>query len=203
MKESLNKMLKFIMGDDYEDEIDEKDLPESSYENSTVTEPKRESREEKKTRIPVFQKKEKAAPEEKERTSRYSDSSSRGSYSFGASSRSYDHDSSTRNRSSRVVNMASGNQNTIITSIKEYADCKDIVRQLKEKKAVIINMDQIDKFTAKRAVDFLSGAITAIDGDIKKLSNSIVIVAPNNVKLTGMFGEDIPSNITETLFSND
>lgn len=199
MKEIWNSMMKFVMGEDYAEDAPDKENVTDSYETAHNTEAKKEA---KKSRIPNFQKKEKSASEDRERTSRYSEAASHNSYSFSSSSKTADYDISRGNRS-RVVNMASGNQNTIITSIKEYADCKDIVRQLKEKKAVIINVDQIDKITAKRVVDFLSGAITAIDGDIKKLSNSIVIVAPNNVKLTGMFGEDVPSNITETLFAND
>lgn len=200
MKDIWNSIYRLFMGEDYiKEEAPEKESHESFSENP-VKEEKRETR---KMKTPSFTKKERHTSEEKERPSRYSDNGRESSYSFGSTSKAYDYDYAAKNKS-RVVNMSSaGNQNTIITSIKEYSECKDIVRQLKERKAVIINVDHIDKITAKRVVDFLSGAITAIDGDIKKLSNSIVIVAPNNVKLTGMFGEDIPSNITETLFTND
>ncbi|MBQ8526274.1 MAG: cell division protein SepF [Clostridia bacterium] len=198
MKEFLNSIVKFVTGEELEAAPSDTEASAEVSENGAPSE--KVKKETKKSRISYSSRKEKESAEE--RAPRYTDTSSNSSYSFGSASKNSEYDSS-RNRS-RLVNMSpAGNQNMIITAIKEYSDCKDIVRQLKEKKSVIINVDQMDKVTAKRVVDFLSGAITAIDGDIKKISNSIVVVAPSNIKLTGMLGEEIPSNINEAFLGND
>ena len=46
----------------------------------------------------------------------------------------------------------------------------------------------MDKTVARRIVDFLSGAVYALDGDIQKVSNGIFVIAPNNV---GILGDDL------------
>lgn len=196
MKDFWNSVLKLVTGEDFDDTSAEKDVVSEIPEESII--PERKKKEPKKSR-PMYSSRREKEPAQ-ERSSAYSDSSS--SYSnYGYSSKSSEYDY-LRNKS-KVVNMPSGNQNMIITAIKDFSDCKEIVRQLKEKKSVILNVDYIDKMTAKRVVDFLSGAISALDGDIKKLSASIVVVAPHNIKLTGLLGEEIPSNINDIFLNND
>lgn len=200
MKKMLDAFASFFIGEDLENDTAENDvIAETAQEDQIEERKKREFRKPKFTS--AIKEKEREKEPERERSSRFTDSSSHTSYSTYTSSKTSRDDYDTSRSRSRLVNMnTSAYQNMIITPIKDFSDCKDIVKQLKERKSVIINVDQMDKTSAKRAVDFLSGAICAIDGDIKKISNSIVVVAPSNIKLTGMFGEDIPSNINESIF---
>lgn len=199
MKKMLDAFANFFIGEDLENDTTENDvITETAQEDSTIDE--RKKREFKRPKFTQSAREREKEPE-RERSSRFTDASSHTSYTTYTAQRTSRDDYETSRSRSRLVNMnSSAYQNMIITPIKEFSDCKEIVKQLRERKSVIINVDQMDKASAKRAVDFLSGAICAIDGDIKKISNSIVVVAPSNVKLTGMFGEDIPSNINENLF---
>ena len=194
MKKIFDTVAKYFMGEDLENDIPENDTATPSEDEEIKT----NERVAKKSKVHSSRRIEKEPVEE--RPTRYSSESS--SFSSYSNSRINDSDTSSRRSASKLLNMNSitNQSNMIITQITEYADCKDVIKQLKERKSVIINVDQMDKVDARRAVDFLSGAITAIDGDIKKIANSIIVVAPSNVKLTGIFGEEIPSNINDNNF---
>ncbi|MFR1756556.1 MAG: cell division protein SepF, partial [Thomasclavelia spiroformis] len=51
--------------------------------------------------------------------------------------------------------------------------------------AVVINLHRLQKEQAKRVVDFLSGVIYAIDGDIQTIGPKIFLCAPKNISVSG------------------
>lgn len=61
-----------------------------------------------------------------------------------------------------------------------FDQADEIVMQLKEKNAVVINLEYVSKDVARRIVDVVCGAVKALDGNMEKVSNSIFVVAPYN-----------------------
>ena len=51
--------------------------------------------------------------------------------------------------------------------------------------AVIVNMENVDKAMARRVVDFLSGCVYALDGDVKKIAQSAYLFCPHNMDIVG------------------
>ncbi len=94
-------------------------------------------------------------------------------------------------KKSNIVSMTSGPNQMKVVLIEptDYDDVQDICDNLKNKKPIIINFENLDKDIARRMVDFVSGAVYAIDGTIQKVSNGIVIAAPPNVDILGSMGE--------------
>ena len=90
-------------------------------------------------------------------------------------------------KKSNVVNLHSASlpMKVVVIEPTNYDEVKDICNNLKSKKPIIINFENIDKDVARRMVDFISGAVFALDGTIQKVSNGIVIVAPSNVDILG------------------
>ena len=68
---------------------------------------------------------------------------------------------------------------------KEFEDSKTIVDSLKNKKPVILNIEDLDNELGKKIFDFCSGALYALDGHIQKISRGIFILAPYNVEIGG------------------
>jgi Uncharacterized protein conserved in bacteria len=66
-----------------------------------------------------------------------------------------------------------------------YEDAQNIIDNLKSRKPVIVNMEELDVAAAQRILDFISGAIYAINGTIAKISRGIFVVAPNNYDVIG------------------
>ncbi|MBR3511729.1 MAG: cell division protein SepF [Clostridia bacterium] len=84
-------------------------------------------------------------------------------------------------KSSKVVAMPQ--PQTIKMNISKPTNFEqgfEIVNQLKQKNAVVINLEYVSKDIARRIIDFVSGAAQALDGNIEKVSNSIFVVAPCN-----------------------
>ena len=73
----------------------------------------------------------------------------------------------------------------IIREPNEYSDAQDIADCLKENYPVFINLQRLEKSQAKRGVDFLSGTIYAIDGDIKRVGTNLFLCTPKNVETEG------------------
>ncbi len=97
----------------------------------------------------------------------------------------------------KVVNLhsttVSGNMKVVLFQPKEFEDSKQIVDSLKQRKPVIINIEDLDADLARKIFDFCSGALYALDGHIQKVSRGIFILAPNNVDISG----DVKSELAE------
>ena len=81
-----------------------------------------------------------------------------------------------------------------ISKPTNFDQADEIVMQLKEKNAVVINLEYVSKDVARRIVDVISGAVKALDGNMEKVSNSIFVVAPCNY--------DIINEITKEKIEN-
>lgn len=88
-------------------------------------------------------------------------------------------------RKNKVVNMNQGQQiRMIIAKPTNFEQSEQICACLKEKKSIIVNLEYVNKDAARRIVDFLSGAVQALDGHIEKVSNSIFLIAPFNYEIS-------------------
>lgn len=89
-----------------------------------------------------------------------------------------------RGERSKVVSMpppASAPPNKmIIYQPISYEDTQNIIDNLKSRKPVIVNMEELEIECAQRILDFMAGAIYALNGTIHKISRGIFVVAPNN-----------------------
>ncbi len=84
-------------------------------------------------------------------------------------------------KNNKVVSMPQAQQIRMkISKPTNFEQANEIVGQLKDKNAVVINLEYVSKDVARRIVDVVSGAVEALDGNIEKVSNSIFVVAPCN-----------------------
>ena len=67
---------------------------------------------------------------------------------------------------------------------RSYEDSISIVKHLKERKTVVLNLHLLDKEQAIRIVDFLCGATHALSGSQQKIGDSVFIFTPVNVALS-------------------
>ena len=100
------------------------------------------------------------------------------------------HRRSERAASSTGSNLPiSGGMKMIVYHPVSYEDTQSIIDNLKNRKPVIVNMEELELDTAQRILDFLSGAVYALNGTMCKISRGIFVVAPNNYDVVGN-GED-------------
>lgn len=72
----------------------------------------------------------------------------------------------------------------VVSEPRSYEESVSIVKQLKDKKTVILNLHLLDKEQAMRIVDFLCGATHALNGNQQKIGDSVFIFTPSNVALS-------------------
>ncbi|MBD3106807.1 cell division protein SepF [Bacillus sp. AGMB 02131] len=68
---------------------------------------------------------------------------------------------------------------------RAYSEAQEIADHLKNRKAVVVNLQRIAHDQAKRIVDFLSGTVYAIGGDIQRIGSNIFLCTPDNVDVSG------------------
>ena len=99
-------------------------------------------------------------------------------------------------RKGRVVNM----QQQIKMKIAKptaFEQAEDICVLLREKNAIVVNLEYVNKDVARRILDVISGAVKVLDGHFEKVSNSIFIVAPFNYDIVNdMTREEIKNKLS-------
>ncbi len=85
----------------------------------------------------------------------------------------------------QILNMSSGKQEVILFHAKAFDDAAKAADELRSKRAVILNMENIDKALTRRVVDFLSGCVYALDGQVKKIAQSTYLFCPHNMDIVG------------------
>ena len=85
----------------------------------------------------------------------------------------------------QVVNISSGKQQVVLFRPTSFNDTSKAADDLRSKKAVIVNMENVDKAMARRVIDFLSGCAYALDGKVKKIAQATYLFCPFNMDVVG------------------
>lgn len=83
-----------------------------------------------------------------------------------------------------------GGSKMILLEPRAYSESQQIVDYLKSRNTVVVNLKRVTSDQAKRIVDFLSGTIYAIGGDLQKIGGGIFLCTPNNVNVQGKITDD-------------
>lgn len=87
-------------------------------------------------------------------------------------------------KKSKVVNIAATTQmKVVVVQIEQFEEVRDVADHLRSKKAIVINLEKLEKETARRVVDFISGGVYALGASIQKVANGIFLIAPYNVNI--------------------
>lgn len=95
----------------------------------------------------------------------------------------------------KVVNINTTTQLQVVLVKPDRFDLvSDIADHLRDKQAVVLNLESTNKDVARRLVDFLSGCAYALDGKIKKIAISTYIITPYNVDIVGDLIDELENN---------
>ena len=92
--------------------------------------------------------------------------------------------------SGRVVSLNSvgggnGQMKVIVVRPERFEVAAQIADHLRNKHAIVMNLENTPKDVSRRLTDFISGVAYALDGQIKKVAANTYIITPYNVDLTG------------------
>ncbi len=88
--------------------------------------------------------------------------------------------------SGHVVNMnTTGKQDVVLFHIKAFDEVSKAADELRARKAVVLNMEGEDKTLTRRLVDFLSGVVYALDGNVRRIAATTYLFCPHNMNIVG------------------
>ena len=86
--------------------------------------------------------------------------------------------------SGQVVSIGN-KQEVVLFHPTNFNDASKAADDMRSRKAVIVNMENIDKAMSRRVVDFLSGCAYALDGTVKKVAQATYLFCPHNMEVVG------------------
>ena len=170
--DNVKKFAQPFADDDYDD-YDEDDYLDDDYDEP-VEKPRRERRRAAPAPAPVSMP---ALEDEEEEEDSFGFSMAPAAGASAAPSTGF---------SGQVLGRSVGNrQEVVLFRPGNFNDTSKAADDLRNRKAVIVNMENVDKAMARRVVDFLSGWVYALDGDVKKIAQSAYLFCPHNMDIVG------------------
>ncbi len=78
----------------------------------------------------------------------------------------------------------------ILLEPRAYSESQQIADHLKKRNTVVVNLKRVTPEQAKRIVDFLTGTLYAIGGNLQKLGSGIFLCTPKNINVQGKMSEE-------------
>ena len=98
-------------------------------------------------------------------------------------------------RSNKVVNIHTTTQLQVVLGKPDrFENAAEIADHLREKRTVVLNLEQTSKEVSRRVLDFLSGAAYAQEGKVKKVAVATYIITPYNVDILGDLIDELENN---------
>lgn len=90
-----------------------------------------------------------------------------------------------------LVSLQSASKSSKVTLVEPrvYSEAQDISEHLKNKRAVVVNLQRIEKDQGIRIIDFLSGTVYALGGDIQRIGTDIFLCVPDTVEVDGAISD--------------
>lgn len=95
-------------------------------------------------------------------------------------------------RRGNVVSINSAGTPTskiVLEEPRVYSDAKEVAQNLLNNKAVIINFARMDDAQARRIVDFITGTVYALNGEIQRVGDKIFLATPPKFETDGKIAE--------------
>lgn len=92
---------------------------------------------------------------------------------------------------SNVIGMpgaANGMSEVMVMEPRTFEEMPQVIRALRERKSVVLNLTIMDPDQAQRAVDFVAGGTYAIDGHQERIGESIFLFTPSCVQVSTQLG---------------
>lgn len=101
-----------------------------------------------------------------------------------------------KRQTGNVVSLHSQkNVRLVLIEPRSYEETQEIADNLRNRKPVVVNLQRVRKEQALRIVDFLSGTVYAVNGNIQKLGPQIFLCTPDNVDVQGSITDMIEEDV--------
>ena len=89
-----------------------------------------------------------------------------------------------------LKDLTSEGTKLILLEPRSYSESQQIADHLKMRNTVVVNLKRVTSDQAKRIIDFLTGTLYAIGGDLQNIGVGIYLCTPKNVSVQGKITDD-------------
>lgn len=79
----------------------------------------------------------------------------------------------------------SANTKMVLFEPRSFGEAEEVGTRLKEGRAVVVNLHKLDREYAQRTIDFLTGVVFALDGNIQKIGQNVILCYPAEIGVSG------------------
>ena len=98
-------------------------------------------------------------------------------------------------KSASGTSISSGSSiEMVVVKPEKLETVTQIADYLVDRKTILLNLEETNKETARRLIDFLNGVAYAINGNLKKVANCTYVITPSNVDVSGEQIKDSQEN---------
>lgn len=98
-------------------------------------------------------------------------------------------------KNNKVVNINATTQlSVVLVKPERFENAAEIADHLRDKRTVVLNLEDTNKDVARRLIDFLSGVTYSLEGKIKKVANNTFIITPYTVDILGDLIDELENN---------
>ena len=95
--------------------------------------------------------------------------------------------------STAVRRVATASAQPFVLMPRMFDDAQQIGDRFKRDQPIILNLQGLDRDTARRLLDFASGLCYARDGEMRKVANAVYMLVPVNVVVSSSGHETMPA----------
>ena len=104
-------------------------------------------------------------------------------------------------RNNKVIPMSGADSNAKIVVLKPkcFNNSTIVADELRRARSVVIDVGALDSDEARRVIDFVSGAIYGMDGNLQKITTGIFVATPNHVDIMGEIVRDETATVLDIM----
>ncbi|MBR2989184.1 MAG: cell division protein SepF [Clostridia bacterium] len=91
----------------------------------------------------------------------------------------------TQSQTTTQTSSFSPMSNIMVYEPKNADDVQTVIDFLKTRESAIVNLDDVDPAVSQRILDFVSGAVYALNGRVNRIKGNIFLLSPEGVGVTG------------------
>lgn len=103
------------------------------------------------------------------------------------------------------MSVSGSNLELKVVKPERFDNVSQIANHLLNRRTVVLNLEETNKETARRLLDFLSGVAYSINGNLKRVANNTYVITPCNVDVSGdqLKRKDSRQDDSNDLYTND
>ncbi|MDR1017300.1 MAG: cell division protein SepF [Lachnospiraceae bacterium] len=94
------------------------------------------------------------------------------------------------NRHSNVSSIRRHGTSIYVSKPTSTRDDEELIDMFKSKKVIILNLEGIDLAVGQRIIDHVGGAVYALNGKLKFITQYILIITPDSISVEGDYMDD-------------